>query len=93
MDGHLSSKHMHHRSFGDGEVIFRQNDVGFGFYLLYAGHVDIMVNVREEESADVNNDQDVTRILTLESGEYFGELSLLQEHSVRNASAVSRQGC
>ncbi len=89
----ILSKHMHHRSFGDGEVIFRQNDVGFGFYLLYAGHVDIMVNVREEESADVNNDQDVTRILTLESGEYFGELSLLQEHSVRNASAVSRQGC
>ncbi len=89
----ILSRHMHHRSFGDGEVIFRQNDVGFGFYLLYGGHVDIMVNVREEDVPDMSSDQDVTRILTLESGEYFGELSLLQEHSVRNASAISRQGC
>lgn len=91
----ILSKHMHHRSFGDGEIIFRQNDVGFGFYLIYAGHVDIMVNNRDEEteSASAGAESDVSRLLTLESGEYFGELSLLQEHSVRNASAISRQGC
>lgn len=91
----ILSKHMHHRSFGDGEIIFRQNDVGFGFYLIYAGHVDIMVNNRDEEteSASTGAESDVSRLLTLESGEYFGELSLLQEHSVRNASAISRQGC
>lgn len=91
----ILSKHMHHRSFGDGEIIFRQNDVGFGFYLIYGGHVDIMVNSRDEEteSASPSAESDVSRLLTLESGEYFGELSLLQEHSVRNASAISRQGC
>lgn len=89
----ILSRHMHHRSFGDGEVIFRQNDVGFGFYFIYGGHVDIMVNNREEDSSDLASEQDVSRLLTLESGEYFGELSLLQEHSVRNASAISRQGC
>tara|TARA_R110000868_G_scaffold132566_1_gene343729 strand:+ start:623 stop:1261 length:639 start_codon:yes stop_codon:yes gene_type:complete len=89
----ILSKHMHHRSFGDGEVIFKQNDVGFGFYLIYGGHVDILVNNRDEESTDSTSEQDVTRLLTLEAGEYFGELSLLQEHSVRNASAISRQGC
>jgi len=89
----ILSRHLHHRSFGDGEIIFRQNDVGFGFYFIYAGHVDIWVNNRDEESSDDSSEQDATRLLTLEPGEYFGELSLLQEHSVRNASAISRQGC
>lgn len=89
----ILAMHLHHRSFGDGEVIFRQNDVGFGFYFLYAGHVDILVNNRDDDSTEESNEQDVSRLLTLEPKEYFGELSLLQEHSVRNASAVSRQGC
>lgn len=89
----ILSKHMHHRSFGDEEMIFRQNDVGFGFYFIYGGHVDIVVNNRDEDSSDSASELDVTRLLTLEAGEYFGELSLLQEHSVRNASAISRQGC
>ena len=89
----ILARHIHHRSFGDGEMVFRQNDVGFGFYFIYSGQVDIWVNNRDEESSDDSSEQDATRLLTLETGEYFGELSLLQEHSVRNASAISRQGC
>lgn len=89
----ILARHMHHRSFGDGEVIFRQNDVGFGFYLIYGGHVDITVSARDDDVLDDAAEMEQARLLTLESGEYFGELSLLQEHSVRNASAISRQGC
>ncbi len=88
----ILSRHMHHRTFGDGEVIFKQNDVGFGFYFIYGGHVDIVAANREDDF-DSTNDQDFTRLLTLEAGEYFGELALLQEHSLRNASALSRGGC
>lgn len=88
----ILSRHMHHRSFGDNEIVFKQNDVGFGFYFIYSGHVDIIAAGREDDNEPAN-EQDFSRLITLEAGEYFGELSLLQEHSLRNASAVSRGGC
>ena len=83
----ILTRHMHNRSFGDGEVIFRQGEVGFGFYFIYDGHVDITVNAQPTDGIEA------TRLLRLDRGEYFGELSLLEDHGLRNVSAISRQGC
>lgn len=85
----ILSKYLHIRRFHAGETIFLQGDLGVGFYLIYNGYTDIIVSSNDEEEAGA----DSRHILTLEKGDYFGELALLQEISVRNASAVSRQGC
>lgn len=87
----ILSKYLHHRKFSPGETIFKQGDLGVGFYLLFSGYTDIIVNptITGENEKKGNS----RHILTLEKGDYFGELALLQEISVRNASAISRQGC
>jgi CRP/FNR family cyclic AMP-dependent transcriptional regulator len=86
----ILAKFLHLRKFQPGEVIFKQGDLGVGFYLLYSGYADIIVESNEE---GMNGKLDSKHILTLEKSDYFGELALLQEISIRNASAVSRQGC
>ena len=86
----ILAKFLHLRKFQPGEVIFKQGDLGVGFYLLYSGYADIIVESNEE---DENGRLDSKHILTLEKSDYFGELAVLQEISIRNASAVSRQGC
>ena len=87
----ILSKYLHHRKFSPGETIFKQGDLGVGFYLIFSGYTDIIVNPMTTE--DGAKKETTKHILTLEKGDYFGELALLQDISVRNASAISRQGC
>lgn len=85
----ILSHFMHFRSFNAGETVFKQGDLGVGFYFIYSGYTDIVV-----ASTSANGDEKKSdHLLTLEKYDYFGELALLQENSVRNASAISRQGC
>lgn len=87
----ILAKYLHLRKFSPGEIIFKQGELGVGFYLIYSGYADIIV---EANSLDNDPEKKGTRhVLTLEKSDYFGELALLQENSVRNASAISRQGC
>ena len=84
----ILSKSLHTRQFNTGEMIFKQDDVGVGFYFLYSGYVDIIVEPqRNEERSEVKH------IITLEKFDYFGELALLQQNSIRNANAVARDNC
>jgi len=76
------SQSMHLRVFTDGEVIFNQKDIGVGLYFIYSGQVDVKVENEEDRNENI--------VLTLDKHDYFGELALLQEGSVRNATAVSR---
>ncbi len=90
MELKVLSKYLHHRTFAPDEVIFKQNEDGIGFYFLYSGQVDIFVpaddpTLDNEEIADIKR-----HIVTLEKGEYFGELALLQEKSVRSAECVAK---
>ncbi len=87
----ILSKYLHHRKFNPGETIFKQGDLGVGFYLLFSGYTDIIVEPTANDSS--TEEANSRHILTLEKGDYFGELALLQDISVRNASAISRQGC
>lgn len=86
-------KSLHHRTFGNREVVFRQGDLGVGFYFLYSGYVDVIV---ENEQSHKESDEEKPKsnyILSLEKADYFGELALLQDSSVRNATVVAREGC
>ncbi len=81
----ILSKFMHLRTFENKEVVFRQHDLGVGFYLIYSGHVDVVVDSNKEVDSERSN-----YLLSLERRDYFGELALLQENSARNATVVAR---
>jgi CRP-like cAMP-binding protein len=81
----ILSKFMHLRSFENKEVIFRQHDLGVGFYLVYSGNVDVIVDSDKEDDSERSN-----YLLSLERRDYFGELALLQENSARNATVIAR---
>ena len=86
------SSFFHIRSYSSDEVIFEQNDSGFGFYIIFTGHVEVMArkNIELDDSDDSELDE-LVNIATLERNDYFGELALLQEDSIRSATAVSRE--
>lgn len=86
----ILSKYLHFRKFANGEVIFKQGEQGVGFYLIYSGFTDIIVKGNQAELGI--EEEDTKNVLTLERFDNFGELALLQENSIRNATAVSRQG-
>ncbi|ATH09369.1 hypothetical protein BIY24_15900 [Halobacteriovorax marinus] len=87
----LFSKALHLRQFADGEVIFKQTDIGVGFYFIYSGRVDIIVE--NDQTVDDSNDSKVNHVVSLDKMDYFGELALLQQQSIRNATAIARESC
>lgn len=78
------SKSLHHRVFRKEEMIFKESTLGVGFYFIFNGRVELF---------NTDEDNKKNHIITLEKGEYFGELSILQERGYRNASAISVDGC
>ena len=70
---------IHIRRYEPGEVVFMQGQPGTGMYILLSGDVDIYLNYRQD---------DEIHLASLQSGDFFGELSLLDE-SPRSATAVT----
>jgi CRP/FNR family transcriptional regulator, cyclic AMP receptor protein len=81
------SQLVHIRHYQAGEAIFRQGDSGVGMYLILNGTVDIIMHDPSSESA--NKEDNEIFITRLEKGDFFGELSLVEEPSYRSATAVS----
>ncbi|MBF0506576.1 MAG: cyclic nucleotide-binding domain-containing protein [Nitrospirae bacterium] len=71
---------LHRRTYHPSEIIFSQGDPGFGMYIIESGIVSIVLMPSEH------------RLAELSEGEFFGELTLLDE-SPRTASAISRTAC
>ncbi len=71
---------LHERTYKEGELIFHQGDAGVGMYIIEKGRIDI----RLEPSGQV--------VATLNEGEFFGELALLDD-SARSATAVAATDC
>jgi CRP/FNR family transcriptional regulator, cyclic AMP receptor protein len=89
----ILSRYLHLRKFENKEIIFNQSDTGIGFYMIYSGHVDIVVE-RDQVPGPENDDRPASdHIVTLEKFDHFGELALLQENSVRNATAIAKESC
>jgi CRP/FNR family transcriptional regulator, cyclic AMP receptor protein len=70
---------IHLRTYQPDEVIFMEGQPGTGMYLLLSGGVRIVLNYKSENAIE---------LATLKGGDFFGELSLLDE-SPRSATAVS----
>ncbi len=82
----ILAKYMHSRKFYEEEVIFKQNEIGIGFYFIYSG----LVELNYSESSIENESK---KVLALDEFNYFGELALLQENHPRSATAIARNNC
>ncbi len=67
-------------SFREGEVIFSDGDLGLGMYVIKSGQVEIRKRIGREEQV----------LTVLGKGDFFGEMSLLEEDVPRSATAVAR---
>ncbi len=77
--------YLHRRTYSPNSIIFKEGESGFGFYFILDGSVSLyMKNDKGGESS---------LITILETQDYFGELALLQENSIRSASCISDDGC
>jgi CRP/FNR family cyclic AMP-dependent transcriptional regulator len=71
------------QTFGAGETIVREGDVGDSLYLIKKGVVVIKKRINAAESAT---------LAELGSGECFGEMSVIDEE-VRSASVLAKERC
>lgn len=77
------------RNYRPGESVFKQGEVGVGMYIIVSGSVNIYV-----EELDANSNQMNTSLVTqLKSGDFFGELALVEQESRRSASASANEDC
>lgn len=74
---------VHVRSYLPGESIFRQGELGSGVYIISRGSVDITMT---DDSLNGGGSQSVTRLST---GDFFGEIALVEEGGRRSASAIA----
>jgi len=74
----ILAKSLHPRNFKNKEKVFSRGEIGFGFYLIFRGGVDV---IQEEGSA--------LSVATLDKGDYFGELSLLQKNYQRDVTIIA----
>ena len=82
------SHFLHERKFLDNELIIEEGSTGFGFYIIYTGHVEIFT--KRNRLVDGQSKLCQQMIADLAKYEYFGELALLEDQNKRNASAVSK---
>lgn len=99
----ILSSYLHLRHFTSKEIIFEQDDNGVGFYFIYSGQVEILaknykldnhdqlIEVVEEEPSSKN--VGMMHITTLEKRDHFGEIALLQDNSMRTATAIAKESC
>ncbi|NWF98381.1 MAG: cyclic nucleotide-binding domain-containing protein [Nitrospirae bacterium] len=71
---------LYQREYKTNEFIFKEGDAGLGMYIIFNGKVIITCGNDKQTLAE------------LEEGDFFGELSLLDE-SPRSASAVAKTPC
>ena len=82
----ILSKYFHSRKFSEGEYVFRNGEIGIGFYFIFSGNVELS---HDELRGELGED----KFLSLDEYSYFGELALLQEGNRRSASAVAKNQC
>ncbi len=72
---------VHLREYRNGEIVFHQDEIGFGMYIIAHGVIDITAS---SHYSDAGGEMFVVR---LEQGDFFGELALVEENGRRSANA------
>ena len=70
---------IHIREFEEGEIVFRQDDPGVGMYIVREGLVDVYTEY---------SDMTKRKIASMKSGDFFGEIALLND-SKRSATITA----
>jgi len=85
----LLSRHFSPEHRGEGEIVFRQGEVGDKLYLIARGQVEVLV--WPIQGADRQQDA-MRRIDTMQDGDHFGEMALLY-NVPRNATIRTLTEC
>jgi len=86
----LAQTLVHIRRYRTGEAIFRQNESGVGMYIIGKGRVEI--SIFDDSTGSKQNEKEIV-VTTLEPGDFFGEISLVEETSIRSATARAAEDC
>jgi CRP/FNR family transcriptional regulator, cyclic AMP receptor protein len=79
---HLVMQTIHVRNYTPGETVFIQGELGIGMYIILNGKVDVFA--RGTSGAD-----DTQLVTQLFEGDFFGELSLVENQGRRTATAIA----
>lgn len=82
---------VHERHYRAGETIFRQSEVGIGMYIISKGAVDISVVEMDDVTASPADKFSEVLITKLQRGDFFGELSLVEDTGKRTAHATASE--
>ena len=77
---------VHLRKYRPNETVFTQGEIGVGMYIIVKGTVEITV---EDNSAVKGTNREEIVITELGPGDFFGELSLVEESGRRSATATA----
>jgi len=75
------------RHYRPGEAVFKQGEVGVGMYIILSGSVSITVEEIELNTTSSRS----THITHLKSGDFFGELALVENEGRRSATAFAHE--
>lgn len=76
---------VHIRTYRPSESVFRQGETGVGMYVIAKGAVDVFV----EDLQSDDPDKRMVFITRLTAGDFFGELSLVEDNDRRTATVLS----
>lgn len=82
----ILAKYMHSRKFSESDVVFREGEIGIGFYFIFSGLIEL-------SKADYGNEVGEEKFLILDEFSYFGEMALLQDGNPRSATAIAKSPC
>ncbi|MBC7428788.1 MAG: cyclic nucleotide-binding domain-containing protein [Bacteriovorax sp.] len=82
----ILAKYMHSRKFSQSDIVFREGEIGIGFYFIFSGLIEL-------SKADYGHDVGEEKFLILDEFSYFGEMALLQDGTPRSATAVAKSPC
>jgi CRP/FNR family cyclic AMP-dependent transcriptional regulator len=82
----ILAKFMHSRKFHESDVVFREGEVGIGFYFIFSGLIEL-------SKTDYGHEVGEEKFLILDEFSYFGEMALLQEGNPRSATAIAKTPC
>lgn len=79
------------RPYAPGEILFHEGDIGRALFILESGHVEISCRARPGEGGAAGAaSSESRRIAVLNPGDYFGEMSLLDDRP-RTATAAAME--
>jgi len=79
----ILAKFMHSRKFAEGDIVFREGEIGIGFYFIFSGIIELA-------KVDFSHEAGEEKFIALEEFSYFGEMALLQDGTHRSATAIAK---